>query len=264
MFFLLMVTGCSNKVVPLTKVVLDENNEAASRLARFRQRPSVNAVDMDVHLGWKYLGQQGAIDAILVLQAPSWVRMTALDPLGRSIFIISSDGTTFTMADNRSGIGYRGKVTSRLWRKYVPEAIRPESLFYFLGAMLPAKEVAYSFAGIDGQGRYWYQFEEEKKVGEKILHRIMLSDEGLAEQYLLVRNQSQVMVRFIYQHYLSIGGSEQQGAAKVWPGLITVDGEDVQGEFSLEVKKMVSNARQPLSFFTLHIPLHYEIETLSQ
>ncbi len=257
---LVVLHGCGIKKMPLVGLSPTQVENSNLLLEKFNAHKKVDAIDMDVNLSWNYLGNKGGIDTVLLMQPPAWIRMTAVDPLDRPVFILTSDGATFTFTDNHAGKGYQGKITSSLWREYVPEAIKPEFIFPLLGAMLPS-DVQYDLTGIDKNGRLWHQYtdmvSEEKKV-----HRILLDDQGRIDEYLLLNKEFNLMVKISYSDY-AVVGDRGQGGSRHWPRLVAIEGKDIKGVFTLKVKKIVSTDSSPLSFFSLSIPPHYQIKEVN-
>ena len=53
---------------------------------------------------------------MLQYEGPSSFRYAMVDPLGRSLFIMVTDGYTFTMVYNREAKAVTGSTASRFWR----------------------------------------------------------------------------------------------------------------------------------------------------
>ena len=119
---LILLAGCSSlpKTAALTPA---EQQSALSRLHDFASAIPSSSVDTGYDLAWDIMGQSGKTEAQLQMEAPDMLRFSALDPLGRLLYLAVADGQNFALVDNRAATVQRGPVNGPLWRKHVPEPL---------------------------------------------------------------------------------------------------------------------------------------------
>ena len=70
------------------------------------------------------------------MDAPDLLRFTALDPLGRTLYLAVADGRKFALIDNRAASVQRGLVNGRVWRELVPEPLKVQDVVALLADQL--------------------------------------------------------------------------------------------------------------------------------
>lgn len=251
--FLLIVSGCATKLPKTTPLQSDQQQEAEGLFFSFLQRQRPPALDADIRIGWDVLGSKGAIDAILQLQRPAFLRFSANDPLGRALYIAVSDGATFTMVDSRIGRIYQGKTDSKFWHTHVPEVLRAEDLFFFLSGSLPQGEKPLvSTAQNTEQTGYWYVWKD----GRALAHHVLLERQSREMvRHLLFDPHGDLVLEVTYSAYSGI-----QETGYNWPRHLQITGKAVTGSLTVQIEKIHSH--QPLSAaaFRLTPPPHYTVE----
>jgi len=249
---LAMLSGCAGKLPKTAPLSSDQQQEADGLLTTFLQTQPPPSLDADIRLGWDVLGSKGVIDASLQVRQPAFLRFTATDPLGRALFIVVSDGTTFTMVDSRVGRVYQGRTASKFWHSHVPEALRAEDLFLFLSGSLPQMEkpMVHTAQNLEHTG-YWYVWQDGRNMGHHILvdrqRRQMI-------RHLLVDPQGGLVVEV---RYLAYGDDREPGYN--WPRHLEIAGKAVTGTLTVQVEKIYPNQPIPAAF-KLAYPSHYTVE----
>lgn len=249
---LVILSGCAGKLPPSVPLSPGQQEEADGLLTAFIQTPPPPGLDADIRLGWDMLASKGTIEASLQVQPPAFLRFTATDPLGRALFIIVSDGTTFTMVDSRVGRVYQGRTASKFWHSQVPEALRAEDLFFFLSGSLPDKERPLVNIGQNPERTgYWYVWQD----GRNLSHHILVDrQQRRMVRHLLVDPQGDLVVEVRY-----LGYGEDRAAGYNWPRHLEITGKAVTGTLSVQVEKIYPNPPLPVAF-ELAYPSHYTVE----
>ncbi|MCL2790408.1 MAG: hypothetical protein FWD79_07150 [Desulfobulbus sp.] len=248
-----ILAGCAGKqpkTVPLAPV---EEQEARALWTGFIAGKRPQALDADIRLQWDILGSKGAVGAsLLVQQRPALLRVTANDPLGRTLVLAVADASAFTMVDNRIGHVYQGAIPSRFWRSYVPGAILPEDLLPLLGGFLAEGEGEAVAPALDeaGQG-IWYQWRDVRKRE----HHVLLDRaSGTMVQHLLIDAQGQVLT-LQYADY-----QQEKGSDFSWPARLRITGQAVTGTLTMHTEQLFSHLPQEAAAFRVVPPPHFTVE----
>lgn len=230
----LLLTGCVSKIPKTTPLRSPESVEALKLWSSYLQHPQPEAVDADYRLRWKVLGSKGGVDAVLLMQQPAKLRFAANDPLGRSLILLVSDGTQFTLVDNRKAEAYHGTTDSDLWHEYVPAALRPEDLFAYLGGLAEPQWGTLVEPSLDAKGAgYWYRWQDPKGL----THYLLLdSREGRVQRHLLIDKDQDDLLDLSYSGQVSSPRPGEKGLS--WPELVRISGEAVTGEVELSLEKL--------------------------
>jgi len=252
LLLLLMVSGCAGTLPQTIPLAPDQQEDADGLFTAFLRTPPPPGLDADIRLGWDVLASKGTIDASLQVQPPAFLRFTATDPLGRALFIVVSDGTTFTMVDSRVGRVYQGRTASKFWHSQVPEALRAEDLFFFLSGSLPPMEKPTVRMGqnLERTG-YWYVWQDERTMN----HHILVDRQRLQMvRHLLVDRQGALVVEVRYLAY-----GDDRKASYNWPRQLEITGKAVTGTLTVQVEKIYPNQPIPAAFELVY-PSHYTVE----
>nr|WP_320011866.1 hypothetical protein [uncultured Desulfobulbus sp.] len=256
MFLGVLLTGCASKIPQTTALSPTESLHALKCWSAFLEHPSPQALDADFRLRWKVLGSQGGVDTMLVMQHPGNLRFAANDPLGRALILLVSDGSRFTLVDNRKAEAYVGKTDSALWHEYVPASIAPEDLFAYLGGLVEPIWIGQVEPFLDTQGRgYWYRFQDQ--LG--LTHYVLLEGQvGRVARHLLFDKEEDDLLDINYSGQAGSPNPGEEGLQ--WPQLVKVSGEAVTGEVELSLEKLYGFSVRGASAFRLNLPPHYKVK----
>jgi len=250
---LLLLAGCAGKLPHTLPLSTGETQEAGKLWETFLAGKRPVAVDADIRLHWNVLGGKGSIGGTLQAQRPALLRFAAADPLGRSLILAVSDGHTFTLVDNRIGHAYLGRVESKFWRSYVPEAIKPEDLLSMLGGYLREGDGVGAKAAQDGEGGgFWYVWRDARSISH---HVLMERRNGEVRRHLLVDGQGEQVLDLRYEDY-----QKDAKSGFSWPRRLQISGEAVTGDLAVEVERMYSHTPQGTAVYRLTPPAHFTVE----
>jgi outer membrane lipoprotein-sorting protein len=250
---LLVLSGCATKLPKTKPLTTDQQQEAEDLFRAFAQRPQPPGLDADIRLGWDILGSKGGVDATLQMQQPAFLRFSATDPLGRALFIVVSDGASFTMVDNRIGRIYQGKTDSKFWHSYVPETLQAEDLFFFLSGLLPKEETQTLKTAQDIEEKgFWYVWQD----GRSMVHHVLFDWRSKQMvRHLLFDAHGHLVLDMTYSDY-----NRSQDAGFDWPRHLEITGTAVTGALTVQIKKIYSHAPQPPATFRVVPPPHFTVE----
>ncbi len=249
----LVCTGCVSKLPKTLPLTPAELQEAQPLLTSFLQTERPKALDADIRLGWDVLGSKGSVGAILQLRQPAFLRFSANDPLDRALLIVVSDGTSFTMVDNRIGHIYQGRTDSKFWHSYVPEPIQAEDVFYFLGGFLPPMTIETVTSSMDVEKTgYWYVWKDKR-----FLTHYVLLDRRTKEmrRHLLLHPDGEVVLELTY-----LSNNPVSGTGFGWPQRLQITGSAITGTLTVHTQKIFSHTPLPATLFHLALPSHYTVE----
>ena len=250
---LLVLSGCARKL-PLTVPVpgAEEQQIAQTTLQNFLQRQCTGSIDADVTAGFQVYGRKGKIAGILQMQKPSLLRFSVVDPLGRPLYILVSDGATYTLADNRNGTGYEGPVDSGFLREFVPESVEPGHLFSWLSGQVESDDLCLTEIrkGQENKG-YWFIFD----YGDGLLNHLLLDEEtAFLTRRLVVSTENELLLDVTYSGY------EKDSNICPWPGAMEIKGDEVEGTFTLRIDRIYSREQLPDTLFNLVLPEHFSVQ----
>jgi len=247
------LTGCAGKQPKTVPLAPAEEQGAKTLWAGFVSAKRPQALDADVRLQWDVLGSKGGVGASLLVQRPGLIRVSAHDPLGRTLILAVADASAFTLVDNRSGHVYQGPIHSRFWRSYVPTAVRPKDLLPLLGGFLAGGEGGEAAPSWDAAGRgIWYQWRDERRQE----HYVLLDREsGAMLQRLLLDERGDQRLVLHYADY-----RQEEGGDFFWPARLRITGRAVTGALAVQVERIFSYSPQEEAAFQVAPPPHFIVE----
>ncbi|ADW18520.1 hypothetical protein Despr_2379 [Desulfobulbus propionicus DSM 2032] len=250
---LLLLAGCAGKLPQTLPLSPEREQEATTLWSAFLESKRPSAVDADIRLSWDVLGSKGAIAASLQVQQPALLRFAASDPLGRSLLLAVSDGTTFTMVDSRIGHAYRGRTDSKFWQEYVPEAVAPADLFALLGGFVNAGQGKNAAPAQDASGEdFWYTWQDDRAMRH---HVLLARQSGEMRCHLLMDPQGEELLELRYAD-----STREAQSGYRWPGTVRISGEAITGTLTIQVERVYSHTLLEAATFRLDPPPHFTIE----
>ncbi|MEA2115346.1 MAG: hypothetical protein U9P36_08165 [Thermodesulfobacteriota bacterium] len=251
-FCLLLVGGCGSKLPRTVAVSGPDLDLARSRLTRFFDQSCVTAIDSDVRLGWQAYGQLETYPATLQATAPAFLRFAVVDPLGRPLLLLASNGSTFVLADNRKGVGYTGMTDSDFIHQFLPEGIVAHDLFFWLSGRIRQDGLQILSARKAEDGTlFWYEID----YGDRLIHLLGL-DQGQLSRHLVLDENDTILFDAQYSGYFDT--SEDCD----WPGKIVASGDGLAADFTLEFAKIYSYSPLGDQLFQLQLPPHFAVRNV--
>lgn len=251
-FCLLLVVGCGSKLPRTVAVNGPDLDLVQSRLNRFFDQPCVAAIDSDVRLEWQAYGQLETYPATLQATAPAFLRFAVVDPLGRPLLLLTSNGSTFILADNRKGVGYAGMTDSDFIHQYLPAGIVAHDLFFWLSGRIRQDGLQVLSARKAENGPlFWYEVD----YGDRLIHLLGL-DKDYLSRHLVLDEDKTVLFDAQYSGYFNTTEDCD------WPGKIEVSGEELAAAFTLKFTKMYSFSSLDDQLFQLQLPPHFVVRNV--
>lgn len=253
--WLVFLSGCAGKLPQSIAVNDSEKQQILSRFKDFQSRVCDETIDADVSLVLTTLGKSEKASGILQVQAPSFIRYTATDPLGRSLLLLVTDGDTFTLANNRKGEGYKGFTDSPYFNKYIPTSILPEDIFSWLSGSLGQNRLLFEDMGRDKANlqQVWLKAEGDGNNSHHVLFDV---EAGHIVRHLVANDRNTILIDFRYENY------SQDTSRCPWPMKLTIESEKLTGTVTLYYGQIFFNAPLKPELFYLQLPPHFKINSV--
>ncbi len=256
---LVLLSACGGISLPKTSALPAlEQREAIERLTTLAQEPLPPSVETDYLISWNILGSSGRVDAVLLMDEPDQLRFSAHDPLGRTLYLAVSDGTNFTMVNNRAATVRRGRVDGASWRSVVPEPLILADIVPLLGGRVHGLTSTLSgqieAAQNPEQTGYWFVWQDSRKFSH---HLLLDRERNLVARHLLVDKKDTILLDVSYLNY-----DLDEETGYYWPKTTEVSGSIVKGKLLLERQGLLSFDPLPVATFFLELPSHFKVEQL--
>ena len=248
-FYLLLMSGCASKLPQTVAVSGSDLEVVQERLNHFLDQSCVTAFDSDVRLGWQAYGQKETYSATLLATFPASLRFAVVDPLGRPMLLLVINGNTFTLADNIEGEGYTGRLDSDFIRRYLPEGISGDVLFFWISGRIRQQGLQVLSARRAEEGElFWYEID----YGDRLIHLLGLDRDHLI-RHLVLDEEDTVIFDVQYSGYSATPEE------CIWPGKIVVTGEALAADFTLDFTRIYSFSPLQEQLFQLQLPPHFTV-----
>lgn len=248
-FCLLLVSGCASKLPRTVAVSGPDLDRVQARLSRFLDQSCVTAIDSDVRLGWSAYGREETYPATLLASFPSSLRFAVVDPLGRSLLLLAINGNTFTLADNREGEGYTGRLDSDFVHQYLPEGISGDDLFFWISGRIRQEGLqVLSASRAEDENLFWYEID----YGDRLIHLLGLARDHLS-RHLVLDEEDTIIFDVQYSRY------SDTPEECTWPGEIVVTGEKLAADLTLDFNRFYSFSPLREQLFQLQLPPHFTL-----
>jgi len=220
-----------------------------------RSRECGNSLDADVTVQWQGYGKNGTIPGMLQMQAPSLLRFSVVDPLGRQHFILVSDGDTFTLINNSRSTAYAGPADSPFLRRYIPACISPHHYHDWLTGRLPFGEGSFKHFRWDAESpeAVWLITGWE----DGVRHHVLFAPESATiKQHLVEGEDGGVLLDVVYDDY------QANELDCLLPHLLRIEGATISGTALVRYDKIFPVREIPERHFQIVIPDHFTVETV--
>ncbi len=245
---LALLGGCGTRLPRTTALHGPELEQALARLDRYLDRSCARSVDSDVDLGWQAYGRREVYPGTLQALAPARLRLALVDPLGRPQLLLVSNGSRFTLADNRRVEGFTGPVDSGYITKYLPPEVVGEELFSWLSGRVERSDSDEVGVEEGQEGRIWYSMAR----GE--LSQYLVLDQDRLRRRLLKDADGNILLDVHYSDYLPT----EDGC--LWPGRLEITGEHLPAGFTLDFTRIYSLDPPGDRVFELQLPQHFSVQ----
>ncbi len=245
---LLLVVGlsaCSAKLPQTQAVEGQEVQEAQSHFNSFLQQDYAQAVDGDIRLSWKAFGQHESYTAQLQAARPAFLRLALVDPLGRPLLLLTSDGNTFTLVDNRQSVAYTGVAENQALRRFLPAFIPTEDVFFWLSGRVPLDKMTAAQPRRDAAGKLWWY---GAPASPGTVHVVALDQDQRLHRHLIVEEKNAVVLfEARYSDYTN----------NAWPQRIDFSGKSLEADYSIEFTEILAFTPPRQEQFQIRIPPHF-------
>ncbi len=253
----ILVPGCAYQVPRYQSLSMERQTQARRLLANIQQRHKVNVLDADVTVTWSGYGKKLHFSGGLQAVRTGRIRLSALDPLGRPIFLVVLNDASFIFLDTRQGRGYTGPVDSDFLHKYIPAGVTPATLFSLFTTQLPDMDVGNVIIGQgDREGCYLYIFPYGQNL-KRMVEVDALS--GVVFRQMLVDESGKLIVDMHYNGYPVACKTNVQAKAIILPAHVRIEGSSLPGSISIAIDRLYTKNDLPASLFTIGIPEYFSI-----
>lgn len=255
----LILAGCA--ATPPKTVEISNSKElrqVESKLTRFLGQSCVNAVDCDVQLSWQAYGQNKTFSATMQAMYPSSLRLAMIDPPGRPLVLLGAYGNRFTLADNNEAIGYTGTMDLDVVKKFLPEFIPTNNLFYWLSGRINRNGMQTVSTRMDAEDKlYWYEVAYPQSSKDKEMrHMLALNEKNQLVRHMVLDKEGNIQFEAQYSEY------SKTPKRCSWPGRIEISGDALDADFSLVFTEIFNFKPMERRRFQVKIPPHFEIRKI--
>lgn len=250
----LLLAGCAGRLPRTYPLTVVEKEHVLSRFEEFLHHRCLRVLDADVTLEMQMLGKSEIAPGMLQAMSPSYLRYTVADPLGRSLAIVVTDGTTFTMVDNRRAEAVTGPVESGFWYEFFPPGVYVEDFIPWLTGRLPDQDfqINATLGDRDDPTLVWMI----SPAGEGMWHDIGFDfAAGVMRRHILrseTDNKALLDVRYIRYN--------MEDAQCPLPMELEVAGQSITGTLLIRFDRIFTDTTLSPRIFLLDIPDHYTVE----
>lgn len=246
-----LLAGCAGKAPRTSTLESNEKEQVRAAYAQFAQQTCPLSLDGDVTLEVRMLGRTEKSAGILQYEGPSSFRYTMVDPLGRSLFIMATDGFTFTMVYNREAKAVTGSTASRFWRDYVPDGVSAADIVLLLAGRPPADMSLKDVRSDRDSAGFWLY-----GVGEEGIRHEILTDPQTSRvlRHILKDGRETVLFDVGYDRYAA---GDQPCPL---PMTLRVAGKTITGTILLHFDRMFSGQPIPARTFQITPPGHFLVQ----
>lgn len=247
----LLLAGCAGRAPETTPLERSERARAGAGFAEFAKRGCPLSLDADIALEMRLLGKTEKSAGMLQYEGPSSLRYAIVDPLGRSLFIIVTDGYTFTMVYNREAKAVTGSTASRFWQDYVPQGVSAADIVLLLAGHLPANLRLQDIRG-DREGAGFWLYG----VGSEGIRHEILFDHQVSRvlRHILKDGSETVLYDVTYEQY---GTGDPLCPL---PEALRVEGKTITGTVILRFDRLFTGQAIPAQTFHITPPGHFLVQ----
>ncbi|WP_417914775.1 hypothetical protein [Candidatus Electronema sp. JM] len=251
----LLLGGCALRLPQTERLNKTELKKAEEQLTAFLSQSCVDAVDSDVKLTWRAYAQQETYPAAMQAAAPASLRLALNDPLGRPLLLLGSDGSTFTLADNRKAVGYTGSTELKFVRRFLPAFIPADDLFFWLSGRVRPERLRAAAARSDAQGAIWWHGGSSDG---KTVHIFALDSKNRLSRHLIAdKKNDEILFEARYSGY------KKTPKDCAWPGKIELSGKALEAEYSIEFKELFGFGPLDQQQFQITLPPHFTVKQMT-
>ena len=261
--FLLFCGGCAT--LPPTRPLGELQQQQAVALFRetmAQQRDCPCCLDAQVRLSLKSLVQNGTISGFVQAKAPSFLKFTALNPLGQPMMFLTTDGTSFRYIVVPEAKGYEGLVTAAAFKKYAPPGFDPAHGFFWLAGRLAPEKLRIFSVAQDPEGHgLWLElaYADDAASGGVAFRRHVLFDpkEKVIRRHLVADPDGRIMVDVRYDDYAPAANGVPDSCRM--PGLITIHANNNGALMELTLGDWLYDASFSAEDFRVNLPPGFQL-----
>jgi outer membrane lipoprotein-sorting protein len=250
---LIFLSGCASKIPSSLPLAEGEKPLILNQLQEFQNRRCAQSLDADVTLEWQMYGKTEKIPSVLQLQSPSFLRYSVVDPIGRQLLILVSDGSSFTLVDNRKAKALTGQVESNFWNKYIPEFITSKDYISWLTGRLP--EDVFEV----------YEIRQDKESVEFVWlltkwknntrHHVLFSLKGnQVIRHIVESDDNETLLDVVYSDY------DPSTPHCTKPNQLKIEGAKITGTLKLHFDEFFPENPISPNIFHLTLPDHFSVK----
>ncbi len=249
----LFLPGCASKIPSSLPLAEGEKTVVLNQLQEFQKRRCAQSLDADVTLEWQMYGRTEKIPSVLQLQSPSFLRYSVVDPMGRQLLILVSDGNSFTLVDNRKAKALTGQVESNFWNKYIPDFITSKDYISWLTGRLPEDFFEmYEIRQDKESVEFVWLLTKWKK---NIRHHVLFSPkDNQVIRHVVEKDDNEILLDVVYSHY----DSSTQYCRK--PSQLKIEGAKVTGTLKVHFDEFFPENPISPNIFHLTLPDHFSVK----
>ncbi|MDF1614689.1 hypothetical protein [Desulfurivibrio dismutans] len=231
-----------------------------------KHRHQAQCLDAEAEIKWRSWLRSGVLPGYLQAMAPNRMKFVGLDPLGRPVLALSTDGESFRLILVPQAVVYHGPTTAEAFSRHLPEGLAaerlPESLSaWLLGGMPLEPEIVAVYREPAGRG-YWLEVAEPPRA--RLLFEPLPDPvgAGVVRRIQLFEPDQRRPTEIIYDDYRPVPG-DTDGPGWLLPHRIELDSRRHQGlSLSVVLSDLLADCALGYEDFQLPMPAGYTLETV--
>jgi len=266
---LLLLTLCLSGCATLPQGVALEDDQRREIVAGFRAAlaarngAEISCLDAEAAVTVQAWFRSGVINGYLQAQSPAELKFVGLDPLGRPLLALVTDGDSFRLAQVAEAKIYEGNTAAAGFRRYLPAGIDPAALFAWLTGHPPLERAAINEVIRDHEGRgYWLDLTDYGSARDDSpsprLRVLFAPESGLIRQVLLLDQEGRPKAEIGYHDYRSLATPD--GPSRLLPHrLEVISRQGRNGTIAVTLAEPSATCRFAAEEFRLRVPPGFEL-----
>ncbi|MDW7772064.1 MAG: hypothetical protein SCH71_04150 [Desulfobulbaceae bacterium] len=255
LFWSFFQAGCAARLPASIPLAEEQRGEILAHYQSFQKRDCSIPLDADISLDARSFGKNWKSTGFFLIQPPSRLRMTIVDPVGRPLFILIAAENFFTLVNTGKGEALVGSAAALAGENEDFAEFRAEDVISLLtGRFLPPPFLLTDMRRDKESDTFvWLVFAAAAEKSHNILFD---PDEKRIVRHIFADPGGEILLDIRY------GPGEENSGTCSMPDALVITGSAVGGEVTLRYDLVMPRGVIPESNFELTLPEHYNIRRM--